>query len=306
MMFSTSYEEDLKYNRYLKAMEIKPVTEFYEPDYPKLEDFLRNPHSIVNHAPERWKGNSVLWAALISLAVGNQSCDFIQNKHSRIEFIRIHERFNKNDSKENEIPKDSSFVAPLFHHGDGIGAYGCVVIMPPVFINELEAKQIILNELKKENLLFDTTEQPVRKILIKTDKKLWEESNGDYKVRDTTELRELTFDGYNKELNFAFCFLSDRKYNAFADYEPEYSSVSLEDFKKTSEKLRTEIKKVNDLNAVVFYDPIPYPARDEDWNWDRAKSHEMMNKRKEMAVDSLKAQVTDFIRWLKTEKIILK
>ncbi len=285
-------------------MEIKPVKEFREPDYPTLDDFIKNPHYILAHAPERWKGNKILWAALISLALGNQSCDFIQNKHSRIEFIKIHEGPDKNDSKENVIPKDSSFVAPLFHHGEGIGAYGCVVIMPPVFINEQEAKQIILNELRKQNLLFDTTAQPLAKIILRTEKKLWEESNGDYKERDTTEFRELTFDGYNKELNFGFCFVSSMKYNHFTDYEPATSTVSIEDYKKTSEKIRSEIRKANDVNAVVFYEPIPYTKRDEDG--DRSQRHEIMNKRKEMAVDSLKAQVSDFVRWLKTEKITLK
>ena len=64
------------------------------------------------------------------------------------------------------------------------------------------------------------------------------------------------------------------------------------------------VLELNDVNAVVFYEPIPYTKRDEDG--DMSQRHEIMNKRKEMAVDSLKAQVSDFVRWLKTEKITLK
>jgi len=285
-------------------MKIQPVILLNEPSYPRIEEYANTPSSIIKNAPDSWKRNKLVLTALISFAFSNQSCDKLSQKSTRFEIIQLQEDANNDGSKIQEALFDSSFVAPLFHHGNGIGVYGCVVIMPPVFINEQEAKQIILNELKKEGLVFDSIAQPNQKIIIKTDKKLWEEIKDDYIVRDTTEFKELLFDGYNKDLNLAFCFLSQTNYRAFTDYEPESSSVSHEDYKKTSKKLRGIIKEANNLNAVIFYEPIPYPNRDD--NSEIPSWEEWEIKGKVVAVDSLKAQVSDFVNWLKNEKISSK
>ena len=149
--------------------------------------------------------------------------------------------------------------------------------------------------------MFDTTAQPTHKVVIKTKRTIWEKVKGKYNTRDTVESHELKFDGYNKELNFAFCFVSKEKYRTFSDYEPENSSVSHEDYIKTAEKLRTAISKTNAMNAVIFYEPIPYPNRKDRSarsDWDQWKT-----EGKKVAIDSLKAQVADFARWLHAEQI---
>ncbi len=43
-------------------------------------------------------------------------------------------------------------VAPIFEHGEGRGATGCVVISPPVFLSEEEALQIVKEELAKHGV----------------------------------------------------------------------------------------------------------------------------------------------------------
>lgn len=282
-------------------MKIQPVLDYKTPNYPKLDVFSIDPNLLVDTVPINWKNNKIVLAALISIAISSQSCDLLPQKQTtRIELIKNKENKIKNASHQ----EDSSFVAPIFHHGDGIGFYGCIVIMPPVFITENEAKQIILNEFKKEKLLFDTVTLPKEKIIIKTEKKIWEEIKGDLKVRDTLELNDIVFDGYNKDLNFAYLFLSESDYEKYKDFEPEYSSVSNEDYKKVVEKLRNEIKKQSKLNAVIFYEPIPYP----EWQKikERPNREVWKNKGKKIAIDSLQNQVADFVNWLKAKKIIVK
>jgi hypothetical protein len=284
-------------------MKIQPVLSAREPNYPRLQDFDNASAFLINNAPESWKRNKLVLTALISLSVSSQTCNKFPASHTRFEIIQMQENGQLKEFKKDPVI-DSSFVAPLFNHGNGIGTFGCVVVMPPVFINEQEAKQIILNEFKKCGLIFDSTGRPGKKVVIRTEKKLWKESKGEYTTKDTTEFNELIFDGFNKELNLAFCFVSQKKYSDFTDYEPEYSSVSEENYKNTAEKLRSEIKKVNDVNAVVFYEPVPYPdwkKRSELPDWD-----EWSTQGKNAAVDSLKAQVADFMNWLKTEKITLE
>jgi hypothetical protein len=274
-------------------MKIQPVLFPDAPNYPRLKDYANEPSLLVKNIPDNWRRNKPVLTALLSFALCNQSCEKFSQKSSRFEIIQLLENKANDGTRITKRKLDSSFVAPLFHHGNGIGVFGCVVIMPPVFINEQEARQIIINELKKEGLIFDSIAQPDQKIIIKTNKLIWEETNGEYRERDTTEIKELEFDGYNKDLNLAFCFISRRNFQAITDEEPETSSVSHDDFKKTSDKVRREIKKANNLNAVVFYEPLPYPdynAKSERPGWE-----EWEVKGKECAVDSLKAQVSDFV-----------
>lgn len=43
-------------------------------------------------------------------------------------------------------------VAPIFEHGEGRGATGCVVVNPPVFLSEQDAMQVIREELPKSGV----------------------------------------------------------------------------------------------------------------------------------------------------------
>ena len=43
-------------------------------------------------------------------------------------------------------------VAPIFKHGEGRGATGCIVVSPPVFLSEEEALQIVKEELAKHGV----------------------------------------------------------------------------------------------------------------------------------------------------------
>lgn len=55
---------------------------------------------------------------------------------------------------------DAAVVAPLFEHGSGRAATGCVVVSPAVFMTEEEARIIIKEELEK--LGFNFTQQGIR------------------------------------------------------------------------------------------------------------------------------------------------
>jgi hypothetical protein len=49
-------------------------------------------------------------------------------------------------------------VAPIFEHGEGRGATGCVVVTFPVFLSEEEAMQVIREELAEHGI--DLTRGP--------------------------------------------------------------------------------------------------------------------------------------------------
>ena len=237
----------------------------------------------------------MVWAALISFVIGNQSCGDANSK--QIIKTEIVSNDNQNVGQQSNQNSDSIVVAPMFIHGEGIGVFGCVVIMPPVFINEADAKQIILNEFKKANLNFENKYSDNIPVSRKLEK--YEYSNSDWKKIDTLETSDLSLDGYCKELNFAFEFVSSEDYEKFANSDEGLSSVAHENYINAAENIRKALKKNNKVNSVIFYEPLPRINRNENLNYDE---YEKIGRQK--SEEQLKLQVADFINWLKKEKFI--
>jgi hypothetical protein len=198
------------------------------------------------------------------------------------------------------LKTDSALVAPIFNHGDGIGCFGCVSIMSPVFISEQDAMQIILKELEKEGINFDSDEKPEQKVMIGInihEENFISDGNDSHsKYHDTTTYKELIFDRYSKKLNLAIYYVSEQNCGQYSDIISDnsysYSSVGCTYVLKSAKKIRHEIKRNNNINAVVFYDPVTYPKG-------RTMSPE---EHKQLAIETLTSQVRDFVKWYKSEK----
>jgi len=81
--------------------------------------------------------------ALAAFSLNNSSC--AQNQKPAV--TQTDRKPNKNEQTQ-QIQQQTSFVAPVFIHGDGVSSYGCVMVAPPVIIFEQDAMEII-----KMNLL---------------------------------------------------------------------------------------------------------------------------------------------------------
>lgn len=264
------------------------------PSYPTLEEFLQTPKVLLKHTPKKWKHHPAVWPALVAFVVGGSSVQGQTPEDSpALNLTEVGPQDPLNKVSENTPKADSSLVAPLFNHGDGVGTFGCVVIMPPVFINEDEARAIIINELLKEKINFSTEEVPESKVTVQSQKIKYNNENGNWKRIDTTVVNTLKFDGYCKDLNFVFEYISSEDHSVFCDDEEDLSSVYTEDVKATAEKVQKAIQKNGEVNAVVFYDPMPYGDRNAS-----------VNARKQEAEKMLRAQVSNFIDWLKKQHVI--
>ena len=104
-----------------------------------------------------------------------------------------------------------SRAAPVFVHGDGVGASGCVMIAPPVYLSEEDALNIIFTELKKEGLSFkdeykgDSIKIVREKIDYNYDENI---SNWEDRYVKSKETKNLYPDAYNKELNLIIVITS--------------------------------------------------------------------------------------------------
>ena len=169
-------------------------------------------------------------------------------------------------------PVQSALVAPVFHHGDGVGAYGCIVVSPPVFLSEEEARDVIEDELEKFGLKFKPDAFKVDGITIPGT--TWEL---EYGLLDPTELNEETrrtitdltktisvdLDGFDENAYVAYEFISMNDDYLLRPKTNALSSVEHFLLVRQAESLVERLATRNIPTAAVFYDPIQHLKRDE-------------------------------------------
>lgn len=273
-------------------MKIKPVKRSPKPEYPTEYYFINHPELLSNYLPKRWGQNKFVSSALsVFIIAGLNNCDKDRTKQKAE--ISWFSNFFNNLSKEQ--PSKKMAIAPIFVHGDGNGAIGCVAISPPVFISEDEALKIIMDEFQKEKLSIDTANCP--NINFKADaiaNDCLEENQKIPKAKIS-----LSIDGVEKTHNFLVEYISAQDYSKYQTDDGCVSSAQSINTKKAAELFRDELIKQNTRNAVIFYDPMPR------MDFENTSDFEKMHKdTKEQAKQQLIAQVQDFMNWLKKEEII--
>jgi hypothetical protein len=173
----------------------------------------------------------------------------------------------------------AAIVAPLFEHGEGRGATGCVVVSPPVFLSEEEALQVVSEELAPLGVAFS---------------------------QKGTKPRDL--DAVDPKHKVAVEFVSEKDYYAFGG-ERSNSTVQSYDFKRIAAAVPAAAPKgVEGMYLGVFYDPMARAdfrrARSEnEKDWERSWRETQQQARAE-AKDLLRRQVRDFAAWLKAQGAI--
>ena len=216
-------------------MKTTPIKSYKSPKYPTIELFVFHPHLLSNYIPYSWRRKEHVAGALITFVlIGCRTVDSAKS--------------NGKTSKEqmkDELPKDVHFakkeskevktisVAPLFIHGDGRGATGCVVVAPPVFLTEEEARQTIAEEMKKENIVFDKSDIPVEGIAF---------NDRHYVCIPFVHApHELVLDAFNTKYNMGYKFISGKE---GAIINPTYYSTA-RDYNtiEIAENLREKLRK---------------------------------------------------------------
>ena len=120
-------------------------------------------------------------------------------------------------------------------------------------------------------------------------------------------------DGYNVKNNLAIEYVSARLVNKLDPYDEMESSVQEINTKRTAERIRNALIAKGKVNAAVFYDPITYYDRISYYDESPEAIDRLLSgnapppARKDpppSSRDLLKAQVKDFIEWIKKEGII--
>jgi hypothetical protein len=309
--------------RQRQPMPLKAVSQYKEPGYP-VQEYLREHPELLRLVPKRWRGNATVLAVLGMAAMLICSCrddsprqikQLADEATVRSQTLELVGSVIKNRLQYYSYPNrencDQHCIAPLFLHGQGIAAYGCVAVLPPAYltedeaefafkkmsgpgfsgdISEMNARQIIDAEARKVGIVFghepymlNDVDVPItsdRGIKIDIANRL------SLEISDTTDLfnhRSIELDGIDAERRIGYFYVSDEDYAAWRSGPQADESVYKRDFRITADRLRVGLTSACESrpNIGVFY----YPAA--NYNEER-----------------LRLQVRDFIQWLKAQGII--
>ena len=206
-------------------------------------------------------------------------------------------------------------VAPLFEHGKGHGATGCMAISPPVFLSEDEAMQVIREELAKYGVVLKAT-GPLKNVRIPGRELEYKEvddgKGGKTTTREIEEVGSGPFKptGLDAKKKVAVALVSHDNYAEMGG-PLDTSTAQSYNFKGTVEWLATKLKGQGD--EPIFLGLLYDPAAPQIWPDMRGKRtdrerNEAFRKAEEqskvVARKLLREQVDDFAAWLKKQKVI--
>lgn len=271
-------------------MEIRPVKKYRTPVYPSLIEAQNHPE-LLEKLPKRWQNNRAVMASLIALTmIGTSGCTKDSEKQPTAS------ESSGNTSQTSVV----HMAAPIFYHGEGTGSLGCEMVAPPVFLSEAEALAIIKNEAASAGIQLDdspdaysaqpgTTENPFNK-------------------KQVTLGEAVPLDLYDTDHNVAVSFVSMNESEV-----PTNASVQEYNSKLRAEQAAESWKEESVPYVVgTFYDPgvgsdfINNNIKDLNRSneaWEEKKSA-YETKAKSQLEKELRAQVKDFIGWLKGQGVI--
>lgn len=281
-------------------MEPKALTEYKRPNYPLKEEVQAQPSLLRKSVYKRWQklfdlGVSGMLVASLSLS----GCDDkpaanttpVQNgEASTIE--------NSGSSQARTVrsAEITALVAPVFEHGEGRGATGCVVVSPPVFLSEDEALVVIKEELAKHGIELNKEKVVLNNVTITPEIPEIMAQLGIEKEKP--QPLELDLQDTQKAINIEY--VSDDDYSKLG--QRSFSTVQSYDTRNLAIEIRKEIQ--NNIKTGIygiFYDPMVSSLTLFN-NTDELERN--VKKALESEQETLRQQVKDFAEWLKEQGVI--
>jgi hypothetical protein len=256
-------------------MKSKPVRKYAQPNYPTRLEIAVRPALLHRHQPPAWRK----WPELTGAA--------------GLFLLADTARLPAADSPSNggQTPpqiKALTLVAPIFEHGEGRGATGCVVMSPPAFLSEEEALQVIREELATSGVKAWQTNFVVPGVKITP--ALWEIYQEDGKMQFVPPSEKpLVASAADSKRKVAVEFVSERNCHRLGA-PASSSTVQSYNLKAVAKSVAAEVQKQGQekLYFGTFYDPLA-----GTWRSGKAESQRL-----------LRLQVQDFIQWLQAQGAI--
>ncbi len=299
-------------------MDIKPVKDVQVPQYPRKEEVA--PERIKVCIPLRWAKSPAAKIALGALAAmsltglaacdGSVATDRLTATDAAPGGAEISAAFTTeasvsqspviSDILMGEAMSPTINVAPLFVHGDGLGAFGCVMVAPPAFLSEDEALAVINNVAKEYGLSFTSQGAPELENVLQPVTNIYESDN----AAEPHERGPLALDFTDEAHGVAIEFVSVEDVKAW--HEETGVGVSVETYatQDAAAQLSEGLEEAADTNFTgvtvgVLYDPCETAPDENGEDWENAEQ-----QARTLSVEQLSAQVRDFCEWLQAQGII--
>lgn len=310
-----------------RIMRLHRVLRYVEPGYP-TRDYLTEHPELLRCVPKRWQSNRLVLGTLSLVIPLILACQATNGQEGRTKSSALR-------------------VAPLFIHGEGRGAFGCVIINPPVFLSEDEARQVIQDEMKKAHIEFIADGLALKGVQVPVTSE-FEYAEQEERAREGKSAKkdqpppsnkgQLILDGYDTGHKIAYEVVSQEDFLAWEKRDKAiWSSVSAFDFKTTAQRLAKGLADVKgDATVAVFYEPAACLSEVSGADKEReekelqtlaAKRNQRLKQEgklseqeltvfakaewdvklaaiKQVDKEKLRAQVQDFLQWLKTQGVI--
>lgn len=306
-------------------MEVKPPRSYRKPRYPQKSQVSRDP-SLLRRVPHRWaKSAAALTALGMTLSLG--ACSLADAGPEARDGSQTGQSGQTETGGPAAPAGADSLAAPIFLHGGGSGSFGCVSVVAPYFLSEEEAFEIIRSEAEAYGGLTFSAQGPAIDDVVLPQTYL--------ETRPDDALgQSLAQEGVNGQLladgaaesGAAFEFVSSADLSQWQWSPTESnrllvsSSVSTYAFKETAEFLRESLADA-ELSGpfAVFYDPYSYTDLADEYEAIRQESlkdpeaegpgaevsrQKQLEAARGLSEENLRAQVRDFIDWLKGQGMI--
>lgn len=288
-------------------MDIKPVKTTDKPKYPLKDEISVG--TLKSSVPVRWTHSAAAKAALGALAAMTLVGCVPEMQTAGVPVAPSITSENNYNLTETPIVDGTPMgkfmiekinVAPLFLHGEGRGAFGCVMVAPPVFLSEDDALAVINETAKEYGLKFTAGDGPEFTGVTQPVTSLYGEETG---PSDKTTTLKPDFTDSEHGVVIEYVSVEDvRKWHKETGYAVSVEEYDTED---VADQLSDGLEQADNngfYTAGVLYDPCERcepedPSNEEEWNKAEAKT-------RQMSEEQLKAQAKDFFEWLKTQGII--
>lgn len=266
-------------------MKVTAVAKYSRPRFPTHEILEQHPE-FLRIVPQRWKSNPVVLTALAGACLLLNSCRAV--------------------GAGSTSPK----VAPVFQHGVGVlgeppapkivtplplGRTAGVPLPPQCLLTEAEARQIISDEARKAGLHFTAEKTPIKGVQVplieRVDYLVPRDKNGRILLAKRGAVKsvkaDVLLDGTDKKRKVSYEYVSGSDYGAWLS--KKHTAVVRKDILGSAVLFREGLTKARGKGYCgVFYDPVG-----------RGFSNPVSGSEAE-----LRAQVKDFIKWLKGQGVI--
>jgi hypothetical protein len=311
------------------ALTPRPQKNYRQPNYPTSLSVRSKPRLLTSNLPFRWSFDHRLKTIAVTLlTIGVASGASGKASHHNV-------------TRPKPVPAYNGhpLVAPIFEHGYGGVAMGCVVVAHRyAIVSEEEARQVIEDEMAKYGVRPTVHDQDLSGVevpltyrrFVVDGKEITEEAflhDGGHRLllnpeepfiahmKEYSRPSEFNLDEIDvgRSIGWEFVSFEDYENNKFLLPQEHTSSVWSISPKDLAEALRGKIAESNaEMSIGLFYPPV---IEEECWSggelWGTCRCcdrKEIIDSRleqmKEESKTQLRLQVRDFIGWLKAQGAI--